>query len=201
METPIPLPVRPGAREISWVMDSAVSRSSSPFSLTDQVYEWPGQRWATIIKLPSMAVADGQAWQAFFAELNGAAGTFWVPAEPGFAAEAGIDFGAPELDGAHTSGSAVNTTGWNPLMRVLRKGQKIQIAGRIRQVVAEVYSDADGKAVVRCWPHCRSLADGMEIVWQNPQGVFRVRSVPEFTWDKNRLQAGFQFSADEVILP
>lgn len=200
METPIAMPAAPGNREISWVMDSVVARSSSPFSLTEQVYAWPGQRWSVVLKLPPMEKNDALAWQTFFADLNGAEGTFWV-GESAFIHTSEVDFGTPYLDGDHTSGAAVSTAGWNPLQRVLYKGQKIEIAGRIRQVIADCYSDDAGTAIVKCWPHARSLASGIPLVWYQPKGVFRARSVPEFTWDKNRVQSGFQFSADEVILP
>lgn len=200
METPIELPERPGNREVSWVIDSAVSRSSSPFSLTEQVYAWPGQRWRTVIKLPTMAEDDALAWQAFFLRLNGTAGTFWMR-ETSFLRTAEIDFGLPELGGAHASGEVVRTRGWNPNSQVLKQGQKIEIGGRIRMVHADVYSTAAGKADVPCWPQCRSLPDSLAIEWQDPRGVFRPDSVPEFTWNKSRLQDGFQFSAAEVILP
>lgn len=200
METPIALPERPGNREVSWIIDSAVARSSSPFSFAEQVYEWPGQRWRVVLKLPPMAPEDGLAWQAFFVDLNGAAGTFWVH-DPRFLRTDDVDFGAPEMDGAHVGGSTIQTRAWNPNQRVLTRGQKVEIGGRIRMVTTDVYSDATGKASFKCWPHCRNLADGQAIEWQDPRGVFRAASVPEFTWDKSRLQAGFQFSADEVILP
>ncbi|MES2706070.1 MAG: hypothetical protein V4726_05640 [Verrucomicrobiota bacterium] len=200
METPIELPPLPGTRELSWVMDSAVSRSQSPFTLAEQVYVWPGQRWGVILKLPSMGEDDALSWQAFFADLNAMAGTFWLP-ETSFLRIREIDFGLAELDGAHVSGATVRTRGWTPDMRVLKKGQKIEIGGRFRMVLEDVYSTDAGKALVRCWPHCRSLPDSMAVEWQAPRGVFRPASVPEFTWDKNRLQAGFQFSASEAILP
>ena len=200
METPIALPDKPSARELSWVMDSTVARSTSPFSLTEQVYAWPGQRWSVIMKLPPMLTDEALAWQAFFADLNGVEGTFWA-GEPGFLRTPDVDFGMPYLDGDHSAGAAVKTAGWNPDQRVLYKGQKIELAGRIRQALADTYSDDTGLATVRCWPHARSLSGEVPLIWQNPQGVFRLRSVPEFTWDKHRMQAGFQFSADEVILP
>lgn len=200
MEAPIAIPERPGNREVSFVMDSAVARSASPFSLTEQVYVWPGQKWRCIMKLPAMAATDALAWQAFFADLNGMAGTFWVHDVP-FIRPTEIDFGLPELDGAHVSGPIVKTRGWNPLMRVLFRGQKIEVGGRLRQVMADTYSDSGGKAEIRCWPACRGLADALPVEWQDPKGVFRASSVPEFTWDVNRLQNGFQFSTDEVILP
>lgn len=200
METPITIPERPGNREVSFVMDSAVSRSSSPFSLTEQVYVWPGQRWRCIMKMPAMAVEDALAWQAFFADLNGMAGTFWVHDAP-FVRPSEIGFGNPELDGPHVSGPVIKTRLWNPLQRVLFRGQKIEVGGRLRQVIEDVYSDAAGKALVKCWPQCRGLTDALAIEWQDPRGVFRADSVPDFTYDKTRLQAGFQFSASEVILP
>ncbi len=199
METPIALPDKPGQREVSFIMESAVGRSVSPFSSTEQVYVWPGQRWRVVLKMPSMTVEDGLAWQAFFGDLNGIAGTFWVH-DPAFVRTDEIDFGTPEVAGAHAAGVAILTRGWNANQRVLHKGQKIEIGGRLRQVLDDVYSDLDGNASLRCWPQCRTLADGQAIEWQNPKGVFRASSVPEFTWDSKRLQAGFQFSADEAIL-
>lgn len=200
MESPIELPSSPGAREITWVHDSAVSRSTSPYTLVDQIYEWPGQRYRVIIKLPSMSIEDGRAWQAFFADINGAAGSFWVR-DSAFLRTDELGLGLPEMDGLHVSGATIKTKGWAPDRQVLRRGQKFEVGGRLRTATADCYSDPNGKAQIKCWPHCRSLAGGQPIEWQTPKGVFRASSVPEFTWDRNRLQAGFQFSADEVILP
>ena len=200
MEAPLAMPSAPGAREISWIQDSAVSRSGSPFTLAEQVYVWPGQKWSVVVKLPSMSVEAGQAWQAFFSDLNGEEGSFYV-SDSAFLRTAELGLGLPELDGAHTSGSTVATRGWTPDRMVARKGQRVEIGGRCRQVIEDAYSDATGLCRLRCWPHCRDLPDSLAVIWQEPRGVFRLRSVPEFTWDRNRLLAGFQFSADEVILP
>jgi hypothetical protein len=200
MEAPIPLPASPAFAEFSWVKESAVARSDSPFSLTQQVYAWPGQRWSIILKLPAMSVEDGQAWEAFFGDLNGAEGCFFAR-ESLFMQGQEIDLGTPELNGAHVSGSTILTRNWNPDRQILKKGQKIEIAGRIRQVLDDAYSDEGGNAALRVWPHCRSLPDGLPVIWYQPKGVFRAVSVPEFVWDKNRLLRGFQFSATECILP
>lgn len=148
-----------------------------------------------------MAIEDGRAWQAFFADLNGMAGTFRVP-ESGFLRTTEVDFGTPEIDGAFVSGLTVPTRGWVANMaNVLTKGQRIEIAGRMRMVMEDAHADNAGKAVIRFWPHARNLSDGHEVVWQYPHGVFRANSIPEFTWNSSRLQEGFQFSASEVILP
>lgn len=200
MESPIELPPSPAAREITWVFESAVARSSSPFTLTEQIYEHPGQRYRVIIKLPSMTIEDGRAWQAFFADINGAAGCFWVR-DAAFLRTDELGLGLPEMDGPHTSGATIKTKGWSPDRQILKRGQKFEVGGRLRTATTDCYSDGDGYALIKCWPHCRSLLGGQPIEWQLPKGVFRASSVPEFTWDRNRLQAGFQFSADEVILP
>lgn len=199
METPLELPPRPGTREVSWIQEVAAAKSISPFSLVGQVYDWGGKRWLIVVKMPAMSIEDGQAWQAFFGDLNGQAGTFFMR-ETSFIRETGIDYGMPELDGDHVTGVGVRTRLWTKNMQVLRKGQKIEIAGRIRMVLEDVFSDNDGTATVRCWPDCRSIPDGMGVTWQDPRGVFRVSSAPDFTWNKSRLQEGFQFSAEEVIL-
>jgi hypothetical protein len=200
MEEPLEMPDRPGTVEMTWVQDSVVSGAVSPFTLTEQVYAWPGQRWSVVLKLPSMQQEDALAWQAFFAELNGREGTFWVK-ETAHIRERSVGYGTAELDGPHVSGSKVSTRGWTPSMRVLRKGQKIEIGQRLRLVLDDVYSDDAGKAQVRCWPHCRDLPDSLRVEWCGPRGVFRLAEVPGFVWKVNRLQDGFQFSASEAILP
>jgi hypothetical protein len=200
METPIEMPERPAAREFSWIQESAVALSQSPMSLTEQRYVWPGQRQSVIIKLPPMSIQDGEAWQAFFSRLNGAEGSFCVR-DSSFLQSDVLSLGTPELDGDHSAGAMVKTRGWSPDMLLLMKGKRVEIAGRIRILQQDAFSDADGKANLWVWPHCRSLLDAQPVVWHEPKGVFRARSIPEFVWDKNRLLAGFQFSADEVILP
>ena len=201
METPLPLPESPGNREISWILDSAVSRSTSPFSLVEQVYAWPGQRWSVVLSLPPMTIEQAREWQAFFAELNGMAGSFYV-GEAAFLRVVGVGFGAPEIDGDFTAGTSVPTRGWTPNMAdIVTKGQRIEIGGRMRMVTANASSDDDGKANIKFWPYARGLSDGMEVIWLNPKGVFRPSSVPAFTWNPARLMEGFQFSATEVILP
>lgn len=200
METPIEPPTKPGFASLTWVPDSAVAKSVSPFSFSEQAYAWPGQRWRIVAKLPSMKPEDGLAWMAFFLDLNGMGGTFWVR-ETSFLRTKALECGLPELDGPHASGRAVRTRGWTPNMQVLIKGQLFSVGGRVRRALGDVFSLPDGTAEIACWPFCRDLADSQPLEWKEPKGAFRMDEVPGFVFDENRLTAGFQFSASEAILP
>ncbi len=199
METPLEMPASPAQRELEWVPESAVSRSQSPFTLSEQVVAWPGQRRRAVLKMPPMTIQDAQAWQAFFEDLNGAEGTFYL-SDATFARVQEIDLGTPEMDGPHSAGPLIKTRAWRPNRQLFRKGQFCEIAGRLRRVLSDVYSDGDGNAVFKVWPYCRNLPDAQAIYWQNPRGVFRLQEMPTISFDRNRLGAGFQFTAVEAVL-
>lgn len=199
METPIELPPNPAQRELEWVAESAVSGSTSPFTLSSQYVAWPGQRRRCILKMPPMKIEDAQTWQAFFEDLNGMEGTFYL-SDAAFARVSELDLGTPELDGNHASSPYIKTRAWNPNRQLFRKGQFCEIAGRLRRVLSDVWSDADGKAVFKVWPYCRDLPSTQPVYWQNPRGVFRLQEMPTIGYDRNRLGAGFQFAAVEAVL-
>ena len=196
---PISTPARPGNVEITWGMDSVVAVSESLFTYQQQVYEWPGQRWKCAVKLPPMQLADAQEWMAFFAMLNGQAGTFLLGDSQFARIEVGANLGDPETDGAQAPGRSLVTKGWTPGMLVARPGAWLEIAGRLRRVLLPTYSDEAGKASLAVWPNITALETGVPINWLNPKGTFRLAADVETTWDRNRMMSGIQFAATEVL--
>jgi hypothetical protein len=60
-------------------------------------------------------------------------------------------------------------------LRVLSRGDKLQIGYRLYKVTANANADANGDAVLSVWPSLRETpADGAAIDISNPVGIFRL---------------------------
>lgn len=57
-------------------MGNRTGVSRSPFSASEQRYEWAAKWWECDIALPPMSRAEVAEWQGFLAQLNGRKGTF-----------------------------------------------------------------------------------------------------------------------------
>lgn len=55
---------------------NTVGMSVSPFSLSQQLYDWQADAWMLDGSLPPLKMADAEAWVAFLGGLRGRAGTF-----------------------------------------------------------------------------------------------------------------------------
>ena len=61
---------------------NVVAVGESPFTLTQQVYQFPGKRWEIEVTLQPMDGASAALWTQFFYDLNGRAGTFQMGMNP-----------------------------------------------------------------------------------------------------------------------
>jgi hypothetical protein len=197
---PLTMPARPGFREISWEMESVVGVTTSPFSLVQTVYAWPGQRFAATVRLPPMMPDLAREWIGFFHALNAQAGTFYLSDSKSLRLEEGADLGMPEVDGDHEAGSRVNSKEWPPNhVDLLKAGDLIEIAGRLRRVCFNTNSDGDGKAILHVWPHIAAMTDGTPIEWLNPRGIFRLTAAPPLAWGVAQLLEGITFGCVEAL--
>jgi hypothetical protein len=196
---PLRMPARPGYVEVTWRMDSVVQVLTSPFTFAQKTNAWPGQRWGAAVKLPEMQPVLGREWIAFFASLNGLEGTFLLRDSAFALREVGDGLGYPETDGAQVAGKVVTTKGWTPSLQVLRAGDMIEIAGRLRRVLLNVHSDDDGKAILNVWPNIIALGDGVPVEWLEPKGLFRLDAEVETVWNRNRNLASLTFACTEVL--
>lgn len=71
--------------------------SQSPFTGSEQTFEWPAEWWLADISLPPMARASAEAWNSFLLSLRGRSGTFYLG-----------DSGAPALQSGLQSAQEVN---------------------------------------------------------------------------------------------
>jgi hypothetical protein len=58
---------------IAW---ATAAMSTSPYTGSQQVYQWPGEGWKLDVALAPMKASDAEPWIAFLTSLRGRAGTF-----------------------------------------------------------------------------------------------------------------------------
>lgn len=155
------VPVDPPMRSLLIGAESQVAVSRSPFSYSEQVYCWPGQRWTAQIEVPRLTRADAGVWQAWIASLNGAEGTFLM-GDP-LATLRGAGGGTPAVSGQVTTATqSLPTKGWPNTTAILKAGDYLQIGtglgARLHMVLEDVSSDGSGNATVSIWPAFRAPA-------------------------------------------
>jgi hypothetical protein len=178
----ITLPANVGLSDITFSMEDTVAVVDSPYVPSQiQTQTWPGaDRWGFQAMLPKMTQWDAAQWIAFLAALRGRANVFQL-GNPVRTKPAGAAKGTPLVDGTISGGNATSATtldtkGWTPnIYRQLLAGDYMQIGYRFYMCVANVNSDANGKAQISIWPSLRETpADGAPIILANPVGVFRL---------------------------
>lgn len=184
MSTPplLDLPQSSCAASVVMTLTRVVGITESPFTLGEQGFRWPGERWSMSFTLPpftSRAVASD--WISFGAKLKGRYGMFFM-GDPSAKNPRGIASGTPVVDGHNQSGNTLKTNGWTPNVQgILLKGDYIQIgtgiSARLHLVVENVDSNASGESDLVIEPALRrSPASGESITVQNAKGIFRLTS-------------------------
>src|SRR3989304_6169185 len=113
---PISLPATPGPVEMEWGALTVGGKNVSPYTLGQETFEWPGNRWRVSVRYPPMTRAQGDAVVAALISLYGV-GTFLLgPAGPGKTAKGLANDpanGNPLVDGANQTGKTLLTKAWN----------------------------------------------------------------------------------------
>lgn len=182
-----------------------VAVTESPYTLGQQAFKWPGERWSVSFRMPTITRRDVAAdWISFGAKLQGRYGRFLL-GDPLGRVPRGVATGSPVVSGAGQTGNSLNTTGWAPSTSfIMRKGDYIQLGisenARLHLVVDDVNSDASGNAVLKIEPALRvSPADGSSIIVNNARGLFRLDS-NNFSWSVfPGPQYQLSFEATEVL--
>lgn len=161
--------------------------SASVFTLEEQAFEWPGERWEVECTLVRMTRDDGAIWSATLSALYGRSGTFFLT--PPFARTprgAALPTHTPVVDGAGQVGKTLAIRGFPAnTVNILRAGDFIHIGvgTRLYKVLTDASTDATGKVTVDIWPRLRpSPADGEVIATSDPRGIFRLREPHAETW-------------------
>jgi hypothetical protein len=203
---PLTLPP-PGPASVEFGVRSVVATTESPFTLGQEVQEFPGQAWmARVVVGPVTGNAGIAPWRAFFAGLNGKAGTFLL-GDPIGIAPRGVATGTPQVDGTQSAGAkTLATKGWtNSTANILRAGDFIQIGSgattRLHMVTVDASSNGSGLATLDIWPALRreGIANNATISLSNCRGTFRLAQNVNLWRLEAPFKGSFSFEAMEAV--
>lgn len=179
---------------------AVVTASYSPYTLHQQVQEFPGQAWSGEVGLAPMKRATAEQWIAFRLKLNGIRGTFLF-GDPNSATPRGTNPVQPTVAGGSQTGNVLRVNGYAPFATgVLLAGDYIQLSSgasaRLHKILDDVDASSDGSAEVLIWPSLReSPANGGIVVTSSAKGVFRMVQ-NDMSWEVSGLRlygVGFAF--------
>jgi hypothetical protein len=150
------------------------------------------------------SLTSARAFAAFLVRLRGASGRFYL-GDFGHPDNLGTCPGTPVVNGADQTGNTLATSGWTASQSgILLAGDYIQIGDKLKMVVIDADSDADGLATLTIEPPIEAgdaPADAASIVTSSPMGVFRLIDDEQAAWaiSKN-LRHSFTLEAEEVLV-
>lgn len=204
---PLPMPTNHNLSRVVFRARTQVGMSRSPFSGSQQVYQWPGEWWEADCTLPQMLRADAEAWACFLLALRGMAGTFLI-GDPAAKTPQGAIGGTPVVNGASQTGTQLATRGWPASQAgVLLAGDYIQLgpttavpSQRLYKNLTTANADSSGHTTLDIFPRLReSPADGGPIVTSNCVGTFRLGE-NQTQWDVDAAKVyGLSFKAVEAF--
>jgi hypothetical protein len=195
-----------GPQDITLQMVNVVGESESPFTLSQQQQQWPGQRFNLEANLPPLTLAEGEQWVTFLGALFGKYGTFLMGDYARLTPQGPLS-GSPLVSGTNANGSntlvirgaAAGVANWaiagDYLQLTASAGPK-----RLHKILQNASTDGSGNVTVAIFPNIReTLVDGLAIVTTNCVGTWRLQeNTAQWKIDKNKMYA-ISFKAKEAI--
>ena len=159
---------------------------TSPLSGQVQTVELPGARWLCSLRYRNLLDPDRGLIEAFFAKLRGQANRFTIYdfTKP---VPQGTMRGSPVTSGSTAAGATAFTisAGGGQANTTLVVGDKLNVGGELKIVVAAVTLNGSGVGTVTVEPPFRStIGGGSAVAWDRPTAVFMAVNtdwVAEFT--------------------
>lgn len=185
-----------GPQDFSITEVNVVGETESPFTLGQQIQQWPGQTLQLEMNLPPMLYVQAEQWLAFLGALFGKYGTFLM-GDYNRPTPQGVFSGSPLASGSNASGinalnirgASVGVSNW----AVAGDYIQFQVAGypqRIHKVLQNAASDGSGNVSgLPIFPNlAETVPDGTVITTSNCQGTWRLQENSTM-WkvDKNKV--------------
>jgi hypothetical protein len=189
---PINTPTNIGIANITFMAESAVAISQSPFTFQQQVVAHPGQRWAASISLPPMKRQDAEPWVAFLLSLYGQVGTFLL-SDPNCPAPRGTATSATLTGTAGSTSPTITMTG------TLLAGDYISLGSGSSTRLHKVVQDRSGNGTVEIWPALRATVTDAVVDLTEAKGRFRLKdNITQ--WSINDISSyGITFDCVEAL--
>lgn len=196
---PLSLPTSKSYTALRFTLQPSIGVSESPYTFSQQVYDFGGERWVLEASFPPMEPDDARDYLAFLASLRGQYGTF-MAGDPLMATPRGFATGTPLVMGGSQTGRSLVTDGWTAgVTNILRKGDYIQIAESMYLVLNDADSNGSGQATLDIAPPLRNTAiDNAPIITTSPKQKFRLDSPASWSGSAGRT-FDISFSAVEVL--
>lgn len=201
---PLALPTVTAAIRANLRMVNAVEVGGSPFTFSQDVQKFDGERWEMDVTLPPMSRAQAAVWTAWLASLKGQFGTFLM-GDPAALTPLGSAGGSPLVKGAGQTGEYLTIDGATPSQTGwLKAGDYIQLntglLSTLHHVLVDVDTNVSGEASIEVWPSMRSApADNSVVVVSGAKGHWRLAAnVSAFGIGKSAIY-GVTFTAMEAV--
>jgi hypothetical protein len=195
----VPIPSVGAAKVLEFSISDAIALVSGAYTKETQAFAWPGaDEWSIKGTLPPLRTdTESRPWVSWLMQMRGMLRATLI-CDPTYRGPQGYLVGSvPVIDSSggetnlasatrmYLKGFAPNTDG------VLRAGDRLQSGYRLHQVLEDVNSDANGKANFEIWPSQRETpADGAAVIFDNPQGLFRLSAnVRNWSSDTTQMSA------------
>lgn len=190
---PLDTPTSIGIESIELRAVNAVATSQSPFTYKQQIISHGGQKWEASVSIPSVHRDKAAQWKAMLVGLKGQTGTFLL-GDPDYATPQGT------VSSCSLSGSAGDETVTVAMTGTLLAGDYIQLGSGSTSRLHQVLQDQNGSGSLEIWPSLRSNYTTQSVVFNSPQGVFRLANNVS-SWSINNASTyGISFEAVEVIV-
>ncbi len=202
---PLNLPTSPSNfRTSEWRIVRTVAVNISPFDYSSQSADYGGSMWTTTVELPPMKRDEAYAWQVFFVQLHGRAGTFLLGDPDSKTIRGGLN-SVINVNGVHSVGAySISVENATASTVIFKAGDYIQFGSgatqKLHMITADCTSNGSGQATVEIEPPLKTaLANDSSIAYANTKAVMRMDN-NELSWTADQISVyGISFSCSEVI--
>ena len=190
---PLATPTSIGIESIELRAVNSVATSQSPFTYKQQIISHGGQKWEASVSIPSVHRDKAAQWKAMLVGLKGPVGTFLL-GDPDYATPQGT------VSSCVLTGDAGDETPTVVMTGTLKAGDYIQLGASGAAKLHQVLADQSGDGSLEIWPALRSNYSSQTVVFNAPQGVFRLANNVT-SWSINNASTyGISFEAVEAVI-
>lgn len=193
-----------GPKRVSFQEQPQVGMTQSPFTGSQQTYQWLGERLRAQVEFAPMQRADAEEWIGWRLALYGMAGSFLLY-DPANTTPRGTWAGAsPLLVGAHAAGVTTLSIDAVGASKTVAAGDWFQLgsgsSSRLHKVVIGGTANGGGAISIEVFPRTRvAYADNAALTLATPKGLFMLEP-GQPAWDiEEAAMYGFSFSCMEDL--
>jgi len=181
-------------------LDHYQAVQESAFTRRAQVQSFGGgtlDRWAGVLTTVELDMQGLRRWRAFFAQLHGVAGRFWL-GDPDYQPHEDLAALSIITDGPPPSMYQLTVNGFTAASSgLLKAGDYVAVGGELKILTEDVVADQTGAAVLTFQPGLRLIpASGTALELMSPRAVMRLQAPVDISTDVLSAPISFAFVED-----